>query len=72
MAMIVTWENQPWAEAYRLAVLEVDRSARLGRIQEAKSIIHARIKELADAEVGKTELIALNDALVMLRAREVA
>lgn len=70
--MIVTWENQPWTEAYRLAVLEVDRSARLCRIQEAKSIIHARIKELADSEGGKTELIALNDALVMLRVREVA
>ena len=68
--MDVTWEDQPWAEAYRLAVLEVDRSARPGRIREAKSAIQARIEELSDSQEGRQRLTALNDAMVILRVWE--
>jgi hypothetical protein len=70
--MIVTWENQPWAEAYRLAVLGVDPSLRTARIRDAKSLMHARIKELSGLQEGQDELTALNDALVILRVWEKA
>jgi len=68
--MMVTWENQPWTDAYRRALREADRSKRRGCIQEAKSVMHARIKELADSDAGQNERTALNDALVLLRAWE--
>jgi hypothetical protein len=68
--MIVTWENQPWTDAYRRALLEADRSKRRGCIQEAKRVMNARIKELADSDAGRDELTAVNDALVLLRVWE--
>ena len=68
--MNVTWENQPWVEAYRLAVLGVDRNLRAARIREAKALIHARIEALTNSQEGKDELTALNDALVILHTRE--
>jgi hypothetical protein len=68
--MNVTWENQPWADAYRLAVLGADQNLRAVRIREAKAVMHARIKELSGSQEGQDELTALNDALVILRVRE--
>jgi hypothetical protein len=68
--MNVTWENQPWAEAYRLAVLGVDRNLRAARIRKAKKVMHARIEELTGSQEGQHELTALNDALVILRVWE--
>jgi hypothetical protein len=68
--MNVTWENQPWAEAYRLAVLGVDQNQRAARIREAKKLMRARIVELIGSQEGQNELTALNDALVILRVRE--
>jgi hypothetical protein len=66
----VTWENQPWTDAYRRALREADRSKRRGCIQEANSAMHARIKELSESNAGQNELTALNDALVLLRVWE--
>jgi hypothetical protein len=68
--MNVTWEDQPWAEAYRLAVLGVDQSLRAARIRDAKLVMRARIKELIGSQEGQDELTALNDALVILRVWE--
>ena len=72
--MNVTWENELWAEAYRLAVIEADQTLRNKRIQEARSAIQTRIKELSDSQAQSHELTALNDALVILRvwAKDVA
>jgi hypothetical protein len=69
-SMNVTWENQPWAEAYRLAVLGIDRNLRAARMREAKTLIHARTQELTGSQEGQHELTALNDALVILRVWE--
>ena len=68
--MNVTWENQPWAEAYRLAVLGVDQNQRAARIREAKKLMRARLEELVGSQEGQNELTALNDALVILRVWE--
>ena len=68
--MKVTWEHQPWAEAYRLAMLEADRSTRLVRIRAATSAIEARIKELADSPAGRDDLTAMDNALVILHVWE--
>ena len=68
--MNVTWENQPWAEAYRLAVLGMDRNLRGARIREAKKLMQARIEALSGSQAGQHELTALNDALVILRVWE--
>jgi hypothetical protein len=68
--MDVTWENEPWAEAYRLAVLESDQNLRDDRIQDAKRAILARIQDLSATEAESHERIALKDALVILRVRE--
>ena len=68
--MNVTWENQPWTEAYRLAVLGADRSQRAARIREAKTLMRARLEELVGSQEGQNELTALNDALVILHVLE--
>jgi hypothetical protein len=68
--MKVTWEHQPWAEAYRLVMLEADRNTRLVRIRAATSAIEARIKEPADSPAGRYELTAMDNALVILHVWE--
>jgi len=72
--MKVTRENEPWAEAYRLAMSEAGRNTRLARIRAATSAIEARIKELADSPAGRDELTAMDNALVILHVwgKEVA
>jgi hypothetical protein len=68
--MNVTWDDQPWAEAYRLALLDAELGNRRTLIQNAKRTMHARIKELGDSETGQDELRAIKDALVLLNVWE--
>jgi len=68
--MNVTWDDQPWAEAYRLALSDADLRNRRTLIQNAKSAMHARIKELGDSATGQDELRAIKDALVLLNVWE--
>jgi hypothetical protein len=66
--MKVTWDDQPWSVAYRIAALERNSSVRFNRIEEAIAAIEARIAELGDSQPGgNQELTALSDAFVILR-----
>ena len=68
------WEPQPWAEPYRAALLEFDRSKLSSRIETARRAIDLRIAELwcsSSARYKDTgEMGALQDALHVLRSLE--
>lgn len=68
---VVTWDNQPWAQLYRDAVLLASEPGAVSnRIQKAITAIDARIQEVSVSEDGQAELRALIDALVILRLRK--
>jgi hypothetical protein len=65
--MTEPWEEQPWIEPYRLALVETNPSKMLDRIETAKAAIKSRIEELTRFVDGAAERGALMDALNALR-----
>jgi len=60
------WENQPWFELYRLAVLETDQTKLPDRLQAAKTAIKERLTELGNMH-DIPEMGALRNALTVLQ-----
>jgi len=65
--MTRSWMNLPWAEPYRLAMLESDPQKLTRRIQVAKTAISLRLNELNSFDQHESEIKALADALKVLR-----
>jgi hypothetical protein len=61
------WEQQPWVDSYRLALIETNTAKMPARIDTAKSVIESRIEELGRYGDGAAERVALTDALNALR-----
>ena len=64
------WERHPWANVYRIALLEVDPNEILARIRVAKSAVKTRIADVGKSQSLEPELKALEDALKILRVLE--
>lgn len=62
---MATWDCKPWAEMYRVAMLEMDAARVPAEIETARSAIVARIGEL-DSKKESVELGPLFNALKML------
>jgi len=63
--MARSWEREPWAEMYRVAMLEMDVDRVPSEVETARSAILARIDEL-DSKKENQELGPLVNALKML------
>jgi hypothetical protein len=61
------WEEQPWVDSYRLALIETNAAKMPARIEAAKSAIESRTEELSRSMDGSAERRALMDALNALR-----
>ena len=61
------WEDKPWFEQYQLALLESDPAALPYRVRVSEAAIHSRVEELGYGESDQREMIALNDAVNVLR-----
>jgi hypothetical protein len=62
------WEEQPWVDSYRLALIETNAAKMPDRIETAKSAIKSRIEALGRFVYGAAERGALMDALNALRS----
>jgi hypothetical protein len=63
--MAKSWDCEPWAKMYRVAMLEMDDQRVPGQIESARSAIVARIGEL-ESRKESVELGSLFNALKML------
>jgi hypothetical protein len=70
MVMTRPWERHPWANVYRIALLEVNPDQMPARIRVAKSVIRTRVAEVGKSQRHEPELKALEDALKVLRILE--
>ena len=61
------WVQEPWAEAYRLVLSEINPTRLPKRIKTAEIGIMERIEELKGPEDHTQELVSLFDALKRLR-----
>ena len=61
------WEEQPWMEPYRLAVIETNLATMPVRIEAATSAIGMRLDELRNSIEAGLELLALDGAVRFLR-----
>jgi len=70
--MTRAWERrQPWSQAYRAAIHELDRTQLSSRIEAARKAIDLRIAELwCSRAEDMSELDTLQDALKILRLLE--
>ena len=65
--MSLAWEDKSWFDWYQRALLEIDTELLAARIQSAEAAIYERVQELGYSEGDHQELIALNNALNVLR-----
>jgi hypothetical protein len=64
------WSNQRWVTLYKVAMVETVRARLKDRIDDAKSAMTDRARELASATDAQPELDALADAGKGLRVLE--
>lgn len=64
------WRNQRWVTLYKVAMVETERAKLKDRIDDAKSAVTDRARELAAATDAQPELDALADAIKGLRVLE--
>jgi hypothetical protein len=61
------WEQQPWVDSYRLALIETNAAKMPARIEAAKAAVKSRIDELGRSVDGAAERAVLMDAMNALR-----
>lgn len=69
-AAVSPWRNQRWVTLYKVAMVETERAKLKDRIDDAKSAVTDRARELAAATDAQPELDALADAIKGLRVLE--
>jgi len=65
--MTQPWEQRPWVDSYRLALMETDASKMPDRIETAKAAIKSRIEALGRFVCGAEERVVLMNAMNALR-----
>jgi hypothetical protein len=64
------WRSQRWVTLYKVAMVETERAKLKDRIDDAKSAMTDRSRELVAATDAQAELDALADAIKGLRVLE--
>ena len=65
--MNTPWEQRPWVDSYRLALIETNAAMMPARIEAAKAAVKSRIDELGRSVDGAAERAVLMDAMNALR-----
>jgi hypothetical protein len=66
--VVVPEQQESWMDAYKTAMLELDRSKLPVRIEQARVAVEQRLRELSSTSIGnEAQVQALSDALQNLR-----